>query len=305
MTLSCYVCRKVINGYEHFNEVRRIPSIYSLIDGHRTQARPGQPQRAENAGKCLLWDKVEERHQKEVHMSQFCLFSCSRYWQVEEAQKKAIADYRKEHPEMGEDTLQVDLPKATEEAGGSRPQRRRRRVPPYERIEPLRPAQDPELNRQLRLHEAINQHHMRGPAAGIVPPLQLAGLFQRVLPPPVIPGGWLPQPQPDPMHPVGAGQRPQEIQEAPRERAEEDARNRGDNCVHLRRLAQQRRVLAGKFIGNNLRGPRPAALPDDPIHSMPIMQGNRAGGVRMNPVDRGRVDEWRRGIPGPEDGTAL
>lgn len=206
---------------------------------------------------------------------------------------------------MGEDALQVNLPKATEEASSSRPQRRRRRVPPYERIEPLRPVQDPGLNRHLRLQGAINQPHVRDPAAGIEPPLQLAGLFQRVLPPPAIRGGWVPQPHPNPLHPARADQRPQEAQEAPQERADEDPRNRGDNCIHLRRLAQQRRVLAGKFIGNNLRGPRPAALPDDPIHFMPLLQGNRVGGVIMDPVDRGRVDEWRRGIPGPGDGAAL
>jgi hypothetical protein len=206
---------------------------------------------------------------------------------------------------MGEDALQVNLPKTTEEASGSRPQRRRRRVPPYERIEPLRPAQDPEFNRHLRLHGIINQPHVRGPAAGIGPPLQLADLFQRVLPPPVIRGGWVPLPQPNPLHPVRADQHPQEVQEAPRERGEEDPRNHGDNWAHLRRLAQQRRVLAGKFIGNNLRGPRPAALPDDPTRFMPLLQGNRVGGVRMDPVDRGRVDEWRRGIPGPGDGAAL
>lgn len=200
---------------------------------------------------------------------------------------------------MGEDALQVNLPKAIEEASVSRPQRRRRRVPPYERIEPLRPAQDPGLNHHLRLHGAINQPQVQGPAVGIEPPLQLAGLFQRVLPPPVIRGGWVPQPQPNPLHHAGADQRPEEVQEAPREQAD------GDNWVRLRRLAQQRRVLAGKLIGNNLRDPRPAALPDDPIHFMPLLRGNRVGGVRMDPVDRGRVDEWRRGIPGPEDGAAL
>jgi len=228
-----------------------------------------------------------------IHLP-FCPLSYSRCHQVEEAQEKAIAEYRKEHPEMGEDTLQVELPRTTGEASDPRGQRRRgRRM----HIEPLFPVL-PELDRHRRLHGAVNQ---RDPAPGVEPAFRFVNFFQRAHPAPGVPGVQLPQPHPNPSRPARAGQHLQ-AQEAPQQR-EGDLRE--DNWVHLRRLAQQRRVLAGNFAGNNPRDPRPVTLQNDPAHPVSQVQGNRAGGVRMDPVNRGRVDEWRRGVPRPEDGAAL
>ncbi|KAF9651340.1 hypothetical protein BDM02DRAFT_857152 [Thelephora ganbajun] len=272
LTLSCYVCRKVITGYEHFNE-----------------SRPGQPQRAERAGKCLLWDKVEERHQGEV----------------EEAQKRAIAEYRKKHPEMGEDVLQVELPKVTGEASSSRiPGRRVRRPWAAEPVGELGPAQRPVFDH--RLLEPVRRDHLQDPAPGIDAAFQFPNAFQMVHPVPEIPEVRLPGPPPKIPYlpPVRTGQHLQEVQEVPQQREEDLRRHPEDNRVRQRRLAQQQRVLAGRFIADNLRNPRPAALPDDPTHPIPRLQGNRAGGVRMDPADRGRVDQWRRGVPGPKDGPA-
>ena len=207
---------------------------------------------------------------------------------------------------MGEDTLQVELPEVTGEASGSRgPRRRGRRVPLHDRIEPLRPMQDLELDRHRRLHGAVRQN----PGAGI----ELAPLFadvfrQRAHLDPEIPEVQ-PPPQPQPilldLHPVRAGQHLQGGQEAPQQHREGLGRHHEDNWLRRRRLLQQPRALVGKFAGNNLRNPRPAALPDDPVNPIPRLQGNRTGRVRMDPADRGRVDEWRRGIPGPEDGAVL
>jgi len=92
----------------------------------------------------------------------------------------------------------------------------------------------------------------------------------------------------------------QQAQWIPQERGHQE-----ENGVRRRHLAQQQWALAGRLAGNDLRNPRPAALPDDPTHAIPRLQGNKPGGVRMNPMDRGRVDQWRRGVPGPEDGAAI
>ncbi|KAJ7271887.1 hypothetical protein B0H12DRAFT_1091875 [Mycena haematopus] len=83
MALSCYICRQLINGYEHFDQ------------------RPAQQHQAAGTskagGKCALWDAVEQRHANEV----------------KEAQEKALADYRRDHPDVvDDDHLKVDLPVA-------------------------------------------------------------------------------------------------------------------------------------------------------------------------------------------------
>ncbi|KAF9054814.1 hypothetical protein BJ165DRAFT_1337360 [Panaeolus papilionaceus] len=77
-TLSCYICRQVIKGYDHFNQM------------------PNQPGPSRKSGKCSLWDKVEERHAEEVKA----------------AHDKAMEKYREEHPDVETDALKVDLPPA-------------------------------------------------------------------------------------------------------------------------------------------------------------------------------------------------
>ncbi|KAI0753809.1 hypothetical protein C8Q74DRAFT_1211250 [Fomes fomentarius] len=75
-TLSCYICRKVITGYDHFNN----PPPYT--------ARP-------DSKKCPLWDtSVEGRHSDEVTA----------------AAKKALEEYKRTHPELDDKDLRVDLP---------------------------------------------------------------------------------------------------------------------------------------------------------------------------------------------------
>ncbi|KAF9030307.1 hypothetical protein BDZ89DRAFT_1064727 [Hymenopellis radicata] len=76
-TMSCYVCRQVITGYEHFN-----------------QQPPGHPTTAAMSKKCLLWDSVDARHADEVKA----------------AQEKALAQYRAENPDVDESAVKVDLP---------------------------------------------------------------------------------------------------------------------------------------------------------------------------------------------------
>ncbi|KAJ7709797.1 hypothetical protein B0H17DRAFT_238676 [Mycena rosella] len=77
--LSCYICRKLITGYDHFAQ------------------QPGQPAVASSSktgAKCALWDAVEQRHAEEVT----------------EAAKKALEEYKQAHPDINEDNLKVDLP---------------------------------------------------------------------------------------------------------------------------------------------------------------------------------------------------
>ncbi|KAJ7741519.1 hypothetical protein DFH07DRAFT_837532 [Mycena maculata] len=79
--LSCYICRKLITGYEHFAQ------------------QPGQPAVASSSkagAKCALWDAVEQRHAEEVKV----------------AQEKALEEYRRDHPDVDEANLKVDLPVA-------------------------------------------------------------------------------------------------------------------------------------------------------------------------------------------------
>ncbi|TFK39205.1 hypothetical protein BDQ12DRAFT_682354 [Crucibulum laeve] len=78
-TMSCYVCRKVITGYDHFHQ-SHVPAT--------GQAGPS------TNGNCLLWDPVEQRHAKEV----------------QEAAEKALAQYKLEHPDIDEKDIEVDVP---------------------------------------------------------------------------------------------------------------------------------------------------------------------------------------------------
>ncbi|KAI0739759.1 hypothetical protein C8Q80DRAFT_1200487 [Daedaleopsis nitida] len=75
-TLSCYICRKAITGYDHFDN----PPPYT-----------GRP----DLKKCPLWDSsVEGRHSDEVAA----------------AAKKALEDFKRAHPELDEKEISVDLP---------------------------------------------------------------------------------------------------------------------------------------------------------------------------------------------------
>ncbi|KAF8196178.1 hypothetical protein BJ912DRAFT_1141053 [Pholiota molesta] len=80
-TLSCYICRKAITGYEHFN-----------------QNNPNQraPIAQGSNAKCLLWDEVETRHAADVKA----------------AADEAMKAYREAHPDVDENAIKVDIPVA-------------------------------------------------------------------------------------------------------------------------------------------------------------------------------------------------
>lgn len=177
---------------------------------------------------------------------------------------------------MGEDALRVESSKAVGEAsnpGGQ--QRRPRRPPPYELIEPLRLAQAQGLGRYQQLLAAV-------------PPEQIQNPVIR------LPYPQLDIPRPNPV--AGGGFR--EAQGAPRQHVDNPARSREDNRAHRRRLAQQR-VVAGRLAGNNSRNPRPAVLLEDPDYTAPRPQGNR-GGVTTDPIDREQAYRLRRRVIDPE-----
>ncbi|KAI0713080.1 hypothetical protein C8T65DRAFT_739128 [Cerioporus squamosus] len=82
-TLSCYICRKVIVGYDHFSQ----PPPYD-----------GRP----DLKKCTLWDaSVEGRHSDEVTA----------------AAKRALDKYKRAHPELDEKDIAVELPPPPPAAG--------------------------------------------------------------------------------------------------------------------------------------------------------------------------------------------
>ncbi|KDQ54307.1 hypothetical protein JAAARDRAFT_38467 [Jaapia argillacea MUCL 33604] len=74
-TMSCYVCRNIITGYEHYGNP---PPYNGRVDPN----------------KCQLWDPVEKRHSDEVTA----------------ARQKAMEEFKRLHPEVDEKDLQVDLP---------------------------------------------------------------------------------------------------------------------------------------------------------------------------------------------------
>ncbi|EIW57041.1 uncharacterized protein TRAVEDRAFT_73305 [Trametes versicolor FP-101664 SS1] len=84
---SCYVCRQLIVGYEHFGNP---PPYTGKVDPK----------------KCPLWDaSVEGRHSDEVTA----------------AAKAVIDEYKRTHPELDEKDLAVDLPPPPPAAGPSHP----------------------------------------------------------------------------------------------------------------------------------------------------------------------------------------
>ncbi|KAG1738308.1 hypothetical protein EDD22DRAFT_959526 [Suillus occidentalis] len=79
-TVSCYICREVIKGYEHFGRIN-----------------PGLPYNARfDKNKCQLWDPVEQLHATEV----------------QEAAKKAIEELKRDRPDVDESAIKVDIPVA-------------------------------------------------------------------------------------------------------------------------------------------------------------------------------------------------
>ncbi|KAG6857032.1 hypothetical protein H0H87_010705 [Tephrocybe sp. NHM501043] len=73
-TISCYLCRKIVTGYDHFNT-----------------AQPGTKRRN---GKCLLFDEVAERHNDDVI----------------QAAAHALEHVRRELPHVNENELRVEPP---------------------------------------------------------------------------------------------------------------------------------------------------------------------------------------------------
>lgn len=70
-------------------------------------------------GKCALWDAVEQRHADEaslrLHRS---LGESNTFVKVKEAREQALAEYKRAHPDVVDDThLKVDLPVAAPAPG--------------------------------------------------------------------------------------------------------------------------------------------------------------------------------------------
>ncbi|KAJ1300746.1 hypothetical protein OPQ81_002389 [Rhizoctonia solani] len=77
-SLVCYVCRKLIQGYDHFDQT------------------PQGAARNPKCKKCPLWESVEQRHAEDV----------------KKAAEAAQEEYRRLNPEVREEDLAVDLPQA-------------------------------------------------------------------------------------------------------------------------------------------------------------------------------------------------
>ncbi|KAF8156090.1 hypothetical protein B0H34DRAFT_716125 [Crassisporium funariophilum] len=75
-TYSCYVCRAIITGYDHFHQQMGLPSTSTT------------------ANRCMLHDNIEERHAEEVKA----------------AAEKATAEYKRTHPDVDDGAIKVDIP---------------------------------------------------------------------------------------------------------------------------------------------------------------------------------------------------
>ncbi|KII87947.1 hypothetical protein PLICRDRAFT_176699 [Plicaturopsis crispa FD-325 SS-3] len=136
-TVSCYICRKVINGYEHF-------------------ANPPPYNRAPDPSKCVLWDNggnPEARHADEVN----------------EAAKKALEEYKRDHPDVDEKDIKIDLPPAPAApvAGPAYPHVLPARVPaplndPFHvgrqaALQRFIERREPDMARQVEFHRQIQE----------------------------------------------------------------------------------------------------------------------------------------------------
>ncbi|KAH7887197.1 hypothetical protein F5I97DRAFT_1873899 [Phlebopus sp. FC_14] len=81
-TVSCYICRKIINGYDHFSN------------------QPPSHKGPRDTLKCLLWDAVEQRSDEEVSA----------------AAKRALEELKRERPDVDGKNIKVDLPKSPKKA---------------------------------------------------------------------------------------------------------------------------------------------------------------------------------------------
>jgi len=80
-TLSCYICRNIISGYDHFDQ------------GPSHVARP-------DSKKCPLWDASEQQHTEE---------------EVRKAAQEALQAYKQQHPNIAPEELkaiEVQVPQA-------------------------------------------------------------------------------------------------------------------------------------------------------------------------------------------------
>jgi hypothetical protein len=92
-TLSCYVCRQIIRGYDHFNEVLFCSSACS----HSSRFCQAPPyNRARAANKCPLWDDHDQRHAAEVVA----------------ARDRAVAEFKQANPDADPSEINVDAPAA-------------------------------------------------------------------------------------------------------------------------------------------------------------------------------------------------
>ncbi|KAJ3476622.1 hypothetical protein NLI96_g11032 [Meripilus lineatus] len=127
------------------------------------QRRPESrgPPRPGDAGKCLLWDSVEKRHADEVAA----------------AAKRAIEEYKRDHPDIEEKDLQVELPKAPP-AGPSNTHGLPVMPPPLPRVWMHHGL--PPLPANLALHPPHRVQHI----GNINPQAEMNGLIHRALLPP-------------------------------------------------------------------------------------------------------------------------
>lgn len=168
-TMSCYVCRSVIHGYEHFD-----------------QSRPRGAQRASGSSKkCPLWDSAEDRHSKEVAA----------------AADKALKEYKTLHPDVQDEDIRVELPPPP-------PPPPQPNLPPMLHPPGVAPRFPPPPA-YVQVHHAHNAHMpIAHPVMALpIPPLPAQQLNHQLLAngPPVL-GGWgqgpLPRPDPPMAHPM-------------------------------------------------------------------------------------------------------
>ncbi|KAG8970228.1 hypothetical protein FRC03_010418 [Tulasnella sp. 419] len=158
-TLSCYVCRKAITGYDHFD-----------------QTPAGQP--ARRNGKCRLWEDLETRHHEDVA----------------EAARIAKELQQRENPDLDENLLNVELPKAPAPRPANPLVARPQAYPPIPYVPPALPLDRPMFPFDWRAFN-LPVNAPPAPAPVPAPPGNMNFLFQAAPQPPIF---GVPQPIPGP-----------------------------------------------------------------------------------------------------------
>jgi TRIAD3 protein (E3 ubiquitin-protein ligase RNF216) len=117
-TVSCYICREVITGYEHFGRINVSPALQHPPHSHPTiqstarnpLQRPSRQEQMPAMGSSRTAARDRGNHTHPVHDQTKSVNTL--FMQVQEAAKKAIEELKRDRPDVDESAIKIDLPVA-------------------------------------------------------------------------------------------------------------------------------------------------------------------------------------------------